>query len=38
MRAFYNLDGLWSDAPRLAAPETPVSDEPTEDDGDDDWI
>lgn len=37
MRAFYNLDGLWSDAPRLAAPETPVSDDPTEDDGDD-WI
>ncbi len=24
MRGFYNLDGLWGDAPRLPAPETPA--------------
>jgi ribosome-associated protein len=23
LRGFYNLDGLWSDAPRLPVPETP---------------
>ena len=28
MRAFYNLDGLWSDAPRLPLPDG-ASDEPT---------
>jgi ribosome-associated protein len=27
LRAFYNLDGLWSDAPRLASPEP--EEEPT---------
>ena len=29
MRAFYNLDGLWSDAPRLPLPEGAADDEPT---------
>lgn len=24
MRGFYDLDGLWQDAPRLAVPETPA--------------
>lgn len=24
LRAFYNLDGLWSDAPRLPVPEEPA--------------
>ena len=25
MRGFYNLDGLWADAPRVAAPETQLA-------------
>jgi ribosome-associated protein len=29
MRAFYNLDGLWSDAPRLPVPEPKVGEEST---------
>ena len=29
MRAFYNLDGLWSDAPRLSVPEATALEEPT---------
>jgi ribosome-associated protein len=31
LRAFYNLDGLWSDAPRLPVPES-SGDEPTAED------
>ena len=29
MRAFYNLDGLWSDAPRLPVPSATTTEEPT---------
>ena len=36
MRGFYNLDGLWSDAPRLEAPEGGGKAVPFEDDHDDD--
>ncbi|MEZ4240092.1 MAG: RsfS/YbeB/iojap family protein [Myxococcota bacterium] len=32
MRPFYNLDGLWSDAPRFPVPEAEEADElPSED-------
>ncbi len=36
MRGFYNLDGLWSDAPRLEAPEGGGAMPPFDDDDDDD--
>jgi ribosome-associated protein len=36
MRGFYNLDGLWSDAPRLEAPEGGGMSMPFDDDDDDD--
>ena len=38
LRGFYNLDGLWADAPRLPTPEVaPLSpNEPTQ--GDDAWV
>ncbi len=29
MRAFYNLDGLWSDAPTLSVPDVTTTEEPT---------
>ena len=30
MRAFYDLDGLWIDAPRMDLPDIVIDDEPTE--------
>jgi ribosome-associated protein len=37
LRGFYNLDGLWADAPRLPTPEVPVL--PNADvHGDDAWV
>ncbi len=34
MRGFYNLDGLWADAPRLPVPDAPA-ERPGDDDDDD---
>lgn len=36
LRGFYDLDGLWADAPRLETPEVEADDEDLDDDDDDD--
>ena len=36
VRPFYNLEGMWAEAPRLAVPDAPVA-EAEEPEEDDDW-